>query len=128
MAHLYSTDSSAQQYFTPQVSFTNDRFVVECKSTALSASGQTCSVRYTTDPLFTGLSDEITSMLDTPFNISGLGADTTYYFEFSLLFNSSLQVVDHISFIAPTSKMIVLKLYYYFNYFQVLGYQTGESH
>ncbi len=103
MAHLYSTDSLAQQYFTPQVSFTNDRFEVECKSTALSASGQTCSVRYTTDPLFTGLSDEITSMLDTPFSIPGLSADTIYYFEFSLLVNSSLQVVDRISFIAQTS-------------------------
>ena len=104
MAHLYSTDSSAQQYFTPQVSFTNDRFVVECKSTALSASGQTCSVRYTTDPLFTGLSDEITSMLDTPFSIPGLSADTIYYFELSLLVNNSLQVVDRISFNTQASE------------------------
>ena len=76
MSHLYSTDSSAQQHFTPQVSFTNNQFKFECKSTALSASGQTCSVRYTTDPLFTGLSDEVIAVLDTPFNILGLSADT----------------------------------------------------
>ncbi|XP_064406008.1 uncharacterized protein LOC135351036 [Halichondria panicea] len=103
ICYPYTIDSSAQQYFTPQVSFTNDQFEVECISTVLSASGQSCSVRYTTNPLFTGLSDEITSMLDTPFSIPGLSADTIYYFKFSLLVNSSLQIVDRISFIAQTS-------------------------
>ena len=98
-----STDSSSQQYFIPQVSFTNDQFKVECISTALTTSSHICSVRYTTDPLFTGLSAKITSMLDTPFNIPRLSSDTTYYFEFSLLVNGSLQVIDRISFTAQTS-------------------------
>ncbi len=103
-------DSSTQQYFVPQVLFVNNQFEVQCISTALTTSSQTCGVRYTTDPLLTGLSDEITSMLDTPFSIPGPSAGTTYYFEFSLLINSSLQVVDHISFIAPTRKINVLTL------------------
>ncbi len=99
----FSTDSSTQQYYRPRVSFNNNQFKVECISTALTTSSQTCSMRYTTDPLFTGLSDEITSMLDTLFNIPGLSSDTTYYFEFSLLVNGSLQIVDRISFTPQTS-------------------------
>ncbi len=97
------TDSSAQQYFVPQVSFINNQFQVSCISTALTTSSQICGVRYTTDPLFRELSDEITSMLDTPFHLPGLSADTTYFFEFALLVNGSLQVMDRIGFTAQTS-------------------------
>ena len=97
------TDSSAQQYFVPQVSFINNQFQVQCISTALTTSSQNCGVRYTTDPLFRELSDEITPMLDKPFHLPGLSADTTYFFEFTLLVNGSLQVVDRIGFTAQTS-------------------------
>ncbi len=98
------TDSSAQQYFVP---FINSQFEVQCISTALTTSSQTCGVRYTTDPLFTGLSDEITSMLDTTFTIPGLSADITYYFEFSLLVNSSLKLVDRIHFTAQKGNNVL---------------------
>ncbi|XP_064406026.1 uncharacterized protein LOC135351045 isoform X2 [Halichondria panicea] len=103
ICYPYSIDSSAQQYFVPQVSFINNQFQVQCISTALTTSSQNCGVRYTTDPLFRELSDEITPMLDKPFHLPGLSADTTYFFEFTLLVNGSLQVVDRIGFTAQTS-------------------------
>ncbi len=80
--------------------------MAECVSSTESVTGShVCSVRYTTDPLFTGLSDPLTTMLDTPLVISGLNVSITYYFEFSLLVNNSLTVIERTNFTPPISKL-----------------------
>ncbi len=74
-------------------------FVVECESSTVSvAAGSECKVWYTTEPLYTGLSEQLNTTLDAPLEIPGLNASVTYYFEFSLLVNNSLSIVERNSF------------------------------
>ncbi len=93
------TGRFGQGYFNPSVSFANDVFVVECESSTVSvAAGSECRVQYTTEPLYTELSEQLNTTLDAPLEITGLNASVTYYFEFSLLVDNSLSVVEQNSF------------------------------
>ncbi len=82
-------------------------FIVECQSSIgwLTGANHTCGVRYTTDPLYTGLSKQFNVMLNTPLTIQKLSVNVTYYFEFSLPFNDSLVIIEQTEFLAPTGRI-----------------------
>ncbi len=82
-------------------------FIVECQSSIpwLTGTNHTCGIRYTTDPLYTGLLKQLIVMLNTPLSIQGLSVGVSYYFEFSLPLNDSLVIIEQTGFVAPTGRI-----------------------
>ncbi len=58
-----------------------------------------CTIRYTTDPDYGNLSNPIT----TPVSLSLTTLDTMYYFEFSVLMNDTLLIVERIEYMITES-------------------------
>ncbi len=101
--------------------------MAECVSSTESVIGShVCSVRYTTNSTYTGLSDPLTTMLDTPLVIPGLNISITYYFEFSFLdVDNSLMIVEQTNFTAPMSKLITsYKMYVQLNNYNWTKYSS----
>ncbi|XP_064406269.1 uncharacterized protein LOC135351235 [Halichondria panicea] len=60
---------------------------------------QMCTIRYTTDPDYGNLSNPITTLVGTaPVSLSLTTPGTMYYFEFSVLMNDTLLIVERIQY------------------------------
>ena len=65
---------------------------------------QMCTIRYTTDPDYGNLSNPITTLVGTaPVSLSLTTPGTIYYFEFSVLMNDTLLIVEQIEYMITES-------------------------
>ncbi len=65
---------------------------------------QMCTIRYTTDPDYGNLSNPITTLVGTaPVSLSLTTPDTVYYFEFSVLMNDTLLIVERMEYMITGS-------------------------
>ena len=90
--HTHSTVSSSSSYYDPSFSFENCITSVLCSSSLDLSDTTRCVVRYGTDPSYTLLSDPVNGPLNSMFQLPLLEPTTTYYFQTSVLINSTLTV------------------------------------
>ena len=65
---------------------------------------QMCTIRYTTDPDYGNLSNPITTLVGTaPVSLSLTTPGTVYYFEFSVLMNDTLLIVERMKYMITES-------------------------
>ena len=86
------TVSSSSSYYDPSFSFENCITSVLCSSSLDLSDTTRCVVRYGTDPSYILLSDPVNGPLNSMFQLPLLEPTTTYYFQTSVLINSTLTV------------------------------------
>ena len=86
------TVSSSSSYYDPSFSFENCITSVLCSSSLDLSDTTRCVVRYGTDPSYTVFSDPVNGPLNSMFQLPLLEPTTTYYFQTSVLINSTLTV------------------------------------
>ena len=86
------TVSSSSSYYDPSFSFENCITSVLCSSSLDLSDTTRCVVRYGTDSSYTLLSDPVDGRLNSMFQLPLLEPTTTYYFQTSVLINSTLTV------------------------------------
>ncbi len=67
---------------------------------------QMCTIRYTTDPDYENLSNPITTLTlvgTAPVSLSLTTPGTVYYFEFSVLMNDTLLIVERMEYMITGS-------------------------
>ena len=63
-----------------------------------------CTIRYTTDPEYGNLSNPITTLVGiTPVSLSLTTPGNMYYYEFSLLVNETLLIVERMEYMTTES-------------------------
>ena len=93
LTHTHThTVSSSSSYYDPSFSFENCITSVLCSSSLDLSDTTRCVVRYGTDPSYTLLSDPVNGRLNSMFQLPLLEPTTTYYFQTSVLINSTLTV------------------------------------
>ena len=86
------TVSSSSSYYDPSFSFENCITSVLCSSSLDLSDTTRCVIRYGTDPSYTLLSGPVNGPLNSMFQLPLLEPTTTYYFQTSVLINSTLTV------------------------------------
>ena len=107
------TVSSSSSYYDPSFSFENCITSVLCSSPLDLSDTTRCVVCYGTDPSYTLLSDPVDGPLNSMFQLPLLEPTTTYYFQTSVLINSTLTVQVQEEFTTGESKLSELSSCFY---------------
>ena len=104
-------EPQSDRYFSPKIAWNNCQAEVQCVSASLNHSDNpVCTVWYTTGPEQVNFSirdNQLSSKFGTQFAFQGLTADTTYYFHFEVVVNSSLCIVETLNITTDSSKIHV---------------------
>ena len=103
-----SAGSQSGQYITPVLYSSNCITSGQCISSGTLQNGTICSVQYTTDAQYRGLSEAITVPLNTAFQLPSLDSDTTFYFIFTVPVTSTFLVNEQVEFTAGSSCMLLM--------------------
>ena len=103
---VFSSAYQVQQYFLPEVFNRNGQLIGKCTAIENFVGSEMCTVQYTTDSMYKNLSNKTTIPLSTEFLILDPPhtSGRTYYFEFSVVFNGTLQITERIAFSTMTGK------------------------
>ena len=100
--------SQSGNYITPVLNSSNCIISGQCVSSGTLQNGTMCSVQYTTDAQYRGLSEAITVPLNTAFQLPPLDSDTTFYFIFTVPVTSTFLVNKQVEFTTGSSTILMV--------------------
>ena len=104
-------ERQSDRYFSPELAWNNCQAEAQCALADLSSSSNSiCTVQYATDPEQFDAStrdNQLSIPFSTQFALRGLSTDTIYYFQFAVVVNNTLSIVETIKITTDNSKICI---------------------